>query len=172
MMGKVLKEQDPLAKVIFVGPCVAKKNEAQRENVKPLIDDVLTFEEIQALIDSRDIDMASVEDAEIVSGSYFGRIFARSGGLSEAIKGDIAEEGITDFNFNPIVCSGIDECKLALNKLKAGNLENNFIEGMACCGGCIGGPSSLSHMPALDKLNVDKYSKKNTEQKITDALKK
>jgi iron only hydrogenase large subunit-like protein len=43
---------------------------------------------------------------------------------------------------------------------------------MACCGGCIGGPSSLSHMPALDKLNVDKYSKKNTEQKITDALKK
>ncbi len=167
-LGRYIKETDPTAKVIFIGPCTAKKAEAQRENVKEHVDCVLTFEELQAWIDSRDLDLASLEVGVLDNASYFGRIFARSGGLSDSVVQALKEQNI-DFIVNPVVCDGIEECRLALLKKQKNLLKENFIEGMACSGGCIGGAGCLTHGPK-DKGEVDKYGHEAYEKTIGDAL--
>lgn len=168
-LGKYLKELDPTCKVVFFGPCTAKKSEQQLETVKDYVDCVLTFEELQALIDSRDIDLASLEDGVLDNASYYGRIFARTGGLTDAVAEAVKEQEL-DITLNPIVCSGIEECKPVLTKLNRGVLPNNFVEGMACVGGCIGGPACLTH-EMKDKNDVDRYGKEALEKTIGDALK-
>jgi len=167
-LGKYIKKTDPTAKVIFIGPCTAKKAEAQRERVKEHVDCVLTFEELQAWIDSRDLDLKSLEVGVLDNASYFGRIFARSGGLSDSVAQSLKEQKI-DFIANPIVCDGIEECRIALLKKQKNLLKENFIEGMACTGGCIGGAGCLTHGPK-DKGEVDKYGHEAYEKTIKDAL--
>ena len=167
-LGRFIKRTDPTAKVIFIGPCTAKKAEAQRENVREHVDCVLTFEELQAWIDSRDLDLASLSEGVLDNASFFGRIFARSGGLSEAVNQALKEQEI-DFTVNPLVCDGIEECRVALLKKQRNLLKENFIEGMACQGGCIGGAGCLTHGPK-DKSEVDKYGHEALEKTIADAL--
>lgn len=167
-ISKYIKKITPDAKVIFIGPCTAKKEEAQLEQVKPYVDCVLTFEELQALFDSRDLDITALPEEVLDNASYFGRIFARSGGLSEAVAQALKERAL-EFDLRPIVCDGIEQCRIALLKAEKGRLEGNFIEGMACVGGCIGGAGCLSHGPK-DKGEVDKYSKQAFEQNIADAV--
>lgn len=169
IVSKYIKKIDQDAKVIFVGPCVAKKQEAQLETVKPYVDCVLTFEELQALFDSRDILLRELEEDVLDNASYYGRIFARSGGLSDAIKEGIEELEIENFVFNGIACDGILECKQTLMRLQKGVLKENFIEGMACVGGCIGGPGCLTH-GVKDKNEVDAYGKEAYEKSILDAI--
>ena len=77
-LAKYIKETGEGAKVVFIGPCTAKKAEAQLESVKPYVDSVLTFEELQALFDSKDIDITTIEEDVLDNASYYGRIFARS----------------------------------------------------------------------------------------------
>ncbi len=165
---KYLKSIDPTCKTVFVGPCIAKKMEAKREEVSPYVDCVITFEELQALIDSRGIDLSKLEGQPLDNASYFGRIFARSGGLSDAVNEALKEQNI-DFEVKPVKCSGLDQCKMALTKYKAGRLEGNFIEGMACPGGCIGGPSCLTH-EVRDAADVDKYGRESKETSIVEAV--
>ena len=141
-IAKYIKETDETAKVIFIGPCTAKKAEAKQERVAQYVDCVLTFEELQALIDSRDIELTELPEDVLDNASYYGRIFARSGGVSEAVGQAIKEQNI-DFTVDPLPCDGIEECKTALLKASRGILKNNFIEGMACVGGCIGGAGCL-----------------------------
>ncbi len=167
-MGKYIKETTPNAKIVFIGPCTAKKAEAQKEKVKPYVDAVLTFEELQALFDSKDIDITSLPEDVLDNASYFGRIFARSGGLTDAVAEALKEQGI-DFPVNAVSCDGIEECKLALLKKKAGKLDANFIEGMACVGGCIGGAGCLTH-GEKNKSEVDKYGMEAYEKTIMDAI--
>ncbi|MBR5545656.1 MAG: 4Fe-4S dicluster domain-containing protein [Clostridia bacterium] len=167
-LGRYIKKTDPTAKVIFIGPCVAKKGEAQRERVKEHVDCVLTFEELQAWIDSRDLDLKSLEVGVLDNASYFGRIFARSGGLTDSVAQALKEQKI-DFIANPIVCDGIEACRIALLKKQKNLLKENFIEGMACVGGCIGGAGCLTHGPK-DKGEVDKYGHEAYEKTIADAL--
>lgn len=167
-LAKYIKSVDPTGKVIFIGPCTAKKDEIKREKVKPYVDSVLTFEELQALIDSRNIVLASLEEKLLDNASYYGRIFARSGGLSDAVVEALKEQN-SSFEAKSVVCSGIDECKLALLKLKNQKLDANFIEGMACVGGCIGGPCCLTH-EVRDKNEVDKYGKQALEKTISNAI--
>ena len=167
-LGRFIKRTDPTAKVIFIGPCTAKKAEAQRENVREHVDCVLTFEELQAWIDSRDLDLASLSEGVLDNASFFGRIFARSGGLSEAVNQALKEQEI-DFTVNPLVCDGIEECRVALLKKQRNLLKENFIEGMACQGGCIGGAGCLTH-GTKDKSEVDKYGHEALEKTIADAL--
>ena len=101
--------------------------------------------------------------------SYFGRIFARSGGLSDAVRQGLKENGIDDFDYKPQACDGIEQCKLALLKTRAGKADFNFIEGMACIGGCIGGAGCLTH-EEKDKREVDKYGQQAYEKTIKDAI--
>ena len=167
VLAKYIKEQDANAKVVFVGPCTAKKAEAQREEVKPYVDVVLTFEELQALFDSRDVEIAELEEAPLDNASAFGRIFAHSGGLCEAVAQAMAEQGI-DFDLKPVVCDGIEACRTALLKKSKNMLDGNFIEGMACIGGCIGGAGCLTH-GEKNKMDVDKYAKEALKKSITEA---
>ncbi len=168
-LGQVLKEQDPSCKVIFIGPCTAKKEEILDENNAKYIDVVLTFEELQALFSSKDIDISTLEEEPLNNASYFGRIFARSGGLSDAVKEAIIEQGETDFVLNAKSCNGIEECKVALTDKAKGVIDANFIEGMACVGGCSGGACILNHTPANVSF-VNRYGQEAIEVKITDSI--
>ena len=156
-IARFIKETTPDAKTIFIGPCTAKKAEAQLDTVKPYIDAVLTFEELQALFDSRDLDITTLPEDVLDNASYFGRIFARSGGLSDAVAEGLKEQNI-DFDLKPCVCDGIEACRMALLKKSKNVLDANFIEGMACLGGCIGGAGCLTH-GEKNKAEVDKYGR-------------
>ena len=168
-IAKYLKENEEACKVVFIGPCTAKKAEVQREKVKPYVDVALTFEELQALFDSKDIDITTLPEGVLDNASYFGRIFARCGGLSDAVSEAMKEQGINDFELKPCVCDGIDECKIALMKKSRNLTDVNFIEGMACIGGCIGGAGCLTH-GEKNKAEVDKYGKEAYEKTIKDAV--
>ena len=167
-LGKYIKSHDENAKVVFIGPCTAKKAEAQLETVKPYVDAVLTFEELQALYDSKDIDITTLDEDVLDNASYYGRIFARSGGLSDAVVQSLKEQGI-DYEVKPVICDGIADCRAALMKKSKNVLNANFIEGMACTGGCIGGAGCLTH-GEKNKAEVDKYGKEALEKTITDAI--
>ena len=168
-IGKYIKKSDPTAKVIFIGPCTAKKMEAQKPEVHPYMDAAMTFEELQALFDSRDLEITNLPEDVLDNASYFGRIFARSGGLSDAVKEALAEQKLTDFQLKPVACDGIEACRMALLKADRKVLDGNFIEGMACVGGCIGGAGCLTH-GEKNKAEVDKYGKEAYEKTITDAI--
>ena len=169
-LAKYIKERDPEAKVVFIGPCTAKKAEAQLDSAKPYVEAVITFEELQALFDSKDINITELEDTDVLdTASYFGRIFARSGGLSEAVVEALHELGNTDFVLKAITCDGIEECKTALLRKNKNVLDANFIEGMACIGGCIGGAGCLTH-GEKNKADVDKHGKEAIDKNIKDAL--
>ena len=167
-IARFIKETTPDAKTVFIGPCTAKKAEAQLDTVKPYIDAVLTFEELQALFDSRDLDITTLPEDVLDNASYFGRIFARSGGLSDAVAEGLKEQNI-DFDLKPCVCDGIEACRMALLKKSKNVLDANFIEGMACLGGCIGGAGCLTH-EAKDKSEVDAYGREAMEKTIIEAI--
>ena len=167
-LAQYIKKIDPTARVVFVGPCTAKKAEAQLENVKPYVDAVLTFEELQALFDSRDLEITDMAEDVLDNASYFGRIFARSGGLTDAVGQALREQGLA-FDVKPVVCDGIEECRMALLKKSKNALQGNFIEGMACTGGCISGAGCLTH-GEKNKAEVDKYGREALEKTILDAV--
>ncbi|MBO4262731.1 MAG: 4Fe-4S dicluster domain-containing protein [Clostridia bacterium] len=167
-IAKYIKERDKECKNVFIGPCTAKKSEFQRKEYAGLIDSVITFEELQALIDSKNIDVTSLEETEVNEASYFGRIFARSGGVSEAVGQALKEQG-SGFEAKPLACSGLNECKKALLLAQKGMLPNNFIEGLACEGGCINGAGCLTH-GEKNKAVTDNYGKAATNKTISAAL--
>lgn len=168
-IAKYIKEKDPMARVVFIGPCTAKKMEYKQEHVNGAVDCVITFEELQALFDAKEIDLKEQEHATLYDASEYGRIFARSGGLVEAVKQAIKEQGADESAFNPVVCSGIDECKAALVRLSKNLLNGNFIEGMACQGGCINGAGNLTHS-VKNKLQIDVYGEHAMEKTISGAV--
>ncbi len=168
-IAKYIKEHEAPCKVIFIGPCTAKKAEVKKDSVKPYVDVAMTFEELQALFDSRDLDITSLEEGTLDNASYFGRIFARCGGLSDAVAEGLKEHGIEDFELKACSCDGIEACRVALLKKSKNLLDANFIEGMACVGGCIGGAGCLTH-GEKNKAEVDKYGKEALEKTISDAI--
>ena len=168
MIAKYIKETTPNAKTIFIGPCTAKKMEIKLDTVSPYVDAVLTFEELQALFDSKDLDITSLPEDVLDNASYYGRIFARSGGLSDAVAEALKEQGI-EFPLKACSCDGIEECRMALLKKSKNVLDANFIEGMACTGGCIGGAGCLTH-GEKNKAEVDKYGREALEKTIADAV--
>ena len=169
VIAKYIKDTSKDAKVIFIGPCTAKKMEFQKEEVRPFIDSVITFEELQALFDSKDLEIMSMEEDVLDNASYFGRIFARSGGLSDAVAQALKEQGIDNFDLKAVPCDGIEACRVALLKASKRVLDGNFIEGMACSGGCIGGAGCLTH-GEKSKSEVDKYGMQAYEKTIGSAI--
>jgi len=168
-IAKYIKEHEAPCKVVFIGPCTAKKAEVQKESVRPYVDVAMTFEELQALFDSKDLEITELEEDVLDNASYFGRIFARSGGLSDAVAQGLKEHGIEDFQLKALPCDGIEACRTALLKKSKNVLDANFIEGMACSGGCIGGAGCLTHGDK-NKAEVDKYGREAFEKTISDAI--
>ena len=123
---------------------------------------------MQALFDSRELELSTLHEDVLDNASYYGRIFARSGGLSDAAAEALREQGEETFTVQPVVCDGIEECKKALLKLSRKVQNGNFIEGMACVGGCIGGAGCLTH-GEKNRAEVDKYGREAYEKTIADA---
>lgn len=168
-IAKWIKEHEPNSKIVFIGPCISKKKECLSDPVHKYVEYALTFEELQAMIDARDIDYSSLEESELYEASYYGRIFARSGGISEAVKEALKEQG-SSFVAKPIAADGLDNCRMALAKASLPNKEFNFVEGMGCVGGCIGGPCCLTH-EIRDKSEIDKHGQEARPQSIEEAIK-
>lgn len=168
-ISKHVKENNENVKIVFIGPCTAKKVERQKPEVRNYVDVVITFEELQALFDSRDIDITSLKESSLDNASYFGRIFARCGGLSSAVAQSLKEQDI-DFKVEAITCDGIEACKTALLRKSKNLLDANFIEGMACQGGCVGGAGCLTHAER-NKLDVDNFGMLSQKKTILEKLK-
>lgn len=170
-VSRYIKEHDAAAKIIFIGPCTAKKMEQKKDAVRNYVDCVLTFEELQALFDSQDIDVAAMEPDPLQDASYYGRIFARSGGVADAVAQALKEHNISpeEFTLKALPCNGIEACRTALLRASKNVLQENFIEGMACVGGCIGGAGCLTHEPR-DKNEIDNYGKAAGKASITEAI--
>ena len=145
-IAKYLKETDSPCKVVFIGPCTAKKAEAQLEEVKSYVDCVLTFEELQGMFDAKDINFAEIETDPADSmdeGTGFGRGFAVGGGVAaavvEAIKHiDPSREIQIEYG------DGLRECKKMLMMAKAGKRNGYLLEGMGCPGGCVAGAGTIA----------------------------
>lgn len=170
-MAKWLHETDENCHVVFIGPCIAKKAETKYTDAGKYIDYTITFEEMQAMFSARGIDVTTMHKAELDNASFYGRIFARCGGLAEAVTEALKEQGVSEeqFKLNAVSCNGVAECKTALFKKQKGILKENFIEGMACVNGCIGGPACLSHS-SKNFAQVDAYGKSSMENTIADAI--
>ena len=139
--GRVIKTISPVCKTVFIGPCVAKKAEAKHPELKGAVDYVLTFSELAEVFRALDIDLERMPEDNKEQSSSGGRTYARTGGVSEAVR--VTLERIAPgrtVEFKAIQANGVTECKELLDKIKSGSLEANFIEGMGCEGGCVGGP--------------------------------
>lgn len=164
----LIKSSDPTAKVIFIGPCASKKKEYTLEKTNGAIDCVMSFEELQAFMDARDIDTTKFDDTILDNASFYGRIFAKSGGIAQGVADIAASKGID--GVKPCVMNGLDECKAHLMQLKLGKAAENFFEGMACEGGCLNGPLCITHSPK-NVVDVDKYGNEAKEKTIDNSVK-
>ena len=167
MTAKLIKHSDPTAKVVFIGPCAAKKMEYTLEKTGGMIDSVMSFEELQAFVDARGIDTTQCEDTILDNASFYGRIFAKSGGLALGVADVATSLGVE--GVKPCVMNGIDQCRQHLTLLRAKKETANFFEGMACDGGCVGGPLSITRSPR-NVFDVDKYGNSAKEKNIDGSV--
>lgn len=164
MIGRAIKQRDSDGRVVFIGPCIAKKSELKSGRAAGSIDCVLTYEEISALFEALDLDITQLKGEKLSQASPYGRGFACSGGVAAAMQQAVQEKGL-GFQAKPVVSGGISECHVNLLKLNAGRLEGNFIEGMACEGGCINGAGCLMRH-AKNKAAVDQYAGQAARRQI------
>lgn len=157
--GRIIKALEPEAKVVFIGPCIAKKSEAQLPDLQGAIDYVLTFQELSAIFAATEISPAHQSDEEKPIASWGGRVYAHTGGVSGAVGATLTKlvPNLSQ-SFKPLQVDGVADCQKLLEKIKNGQkLSANFIEGMACKGGCVGGPGRII-TPEEGASHVDKYA--------------
>ena len=142
-----IKQRYPTAKTVFVGPCVAKKDEA--EYYGEAVDAVLTFEELTEWMEAEHIQLRSETDVTAESRTRF---FPTTGGILKSME---QETGYTY-----IAVDGIENCMSALEDIKSGKIHKCFIEMSACVGSCIGGPvmEKYHRAPIKDYLAIANYA--------------
>ena len=149
--ARTIKQKHPEAKVVFIGPCAAKKLEASRRSVRSDVDFVVTFEELQAMFDAKEIDLTEYEaESSFHDATGAGRGYGCAGGVAEAIEKCI-NEYYPDVQVNIEHAEGLKECKKILTLAKAGKMNGCLIEGMGCPGGCIAGAGTNSPLPKAKK---------------------
>ena len=174
--GRVIKKLNNDAKVVFIGPCIAKKAEAKEKDVSDAIDFVLTFEEVNNIFESLQIhprDLQGIPSIEYTSRG--GRLYARTGGVSTAVEDAVKELYPNSIkNFKSRKANGVKECKAILEEALAGKANASFIEGMGCVGGCVGGPKILvppeEGRKAVNKFAYDASIKVATHSKVLDDV--
>lgn len=157
-VSRLIKAQDPEAVTVFIGPCVAKKSEVVDQQIEGNADFVLTYSEIRAIMRAKNVKLEPCENNDQIA-STFGKRFANSGGVTAAVLQSM-KEADADIDVKVQKANGAAECKKALLLLRTGKLPFDFIEGMACEGGCVGGPSAYN-----DQFS----SKKNRDALISQA---
>ncbi len=142
--GRAIKALHPNALTIFIGPCLAKKAEAKEKDIADAVDYVLTFQEVQDIFNVMEIDPAKMEESEKDHSSRSGRIYAHTGGVSEAVTDTLKRLNPNrKISIKTQKADGVPACKAMINDLVSGNTTANFFEGMGCVGGCVGGPRVL-----------------------------
>ena len=154
--ARLMKKQYPGCKVVFVGPCAAKKLEAIRADIRSDVDFVLTFEELQGMFQAKEIDFETLEDSDVLNeGTAAGRGFAVSGGVAGAVERVIRETN-PDVEVKTARAEGLRECRKLMTLAKAGKYNGYLLEGMACPGGCVAGAGTLLPVDLATKV-VGRY---------------
>ena len=162
--ARMVKKDFPGCKVVFVGPCAAKKLEAIRADIRSDVDFVLTFEELAGIIEAKDLDLDNLEvdpaEMDLCYASAAGRGFAQSGGVAKAVA-DKIKEWRPDMEVKIASAQGLADCKKLLMLAKAGKYNGYLLEGMGCPGGCIGGAGTIAD-PVRTAAVLNKYVKDAT----------
>ena len=154
--GRIVKALHPECRTIFVGPCLAKKAEAKDPELAGAIDCVLTFQELADLFHVFQTDFQAAKEEVREHSSTAGRLYGRTGGVSKAV-GDCVKSIHPDCAFAPETANGVKNCKALLEQILAGNVKGNFFEGMACDGGCAGGPKRVLDTDSCTEL-INQYA--------------
>ena len=154
--ARLMKKQYPGCKVVFVGPCAAKKLEAIREDIRSDVDFVLTFEELNGMFEAKEIDFATIEGSVVLNeGTAAGRGFAVAGGVAKAVE-DLVHESDPDLEIHTARAEGLRDCRKLMALAKAGKMKGCLLEGMACPGGCVAGAGTLLPVELAAKV-VGRY---------------
>ncbi|WP_027629995.1 [Fe-Fe] hydrogenase large subunit C-terminal domain-containing protein [Ruminiclostridium cellobioparum] len=142
--GRSIKLLEPNAVTVFIGPCIAKKAEAREKDIADAVDFVLTFQEVRDIFEAAGIDPARLKEDSRDHSSKAGRIYARTGGVSEAVQTTVERlNPHRKISVKARQADGMPACKELLGALKEGRITENFLEGMGCVGGCVGGPKAI-----------------------------
>ena len=164
-MARYLKSKDENLKVVFIGPCVAKKQEAMNDWSQT--DYVLTFEEIAAMIISRGFAASHIDATLDDQASVHGKNFAIGGGVSKAVVQSLKENGLETVTAK--YADGVAECKMNLLLMKLGKFKEDVLEGMACVGGCCNGPAGIEP-PSVVKQMMAKENEDLKDKTIQSTL--
>ncbi len=167
-VSRMVKAGNPEAITVFVGPCIAKKDEAKRNPVRGNADYVLTIGEFRAIMKAKDVKFEP-DSENVQQASVFGKRFGNGGGVTNAVLKSIEEAGLDPSQYKVEKCAGADACKKALLMLRAKKLNADFIEGMMCEGGCVGGPSQHKTEMAFKK-DRDKMISEADERGVRENL--
>ncbi len=161
LTARLIRKQHPGAKIVFVGPCSAKKLEAMRKSVKSEVDFVLTFEELAGMMQAKDIDYSKLtgEGGDFDVASADGRAFAVAGGVANAVV-NVIKEKYPDREVNVVNAEGLEECRKMMKAAVKGKYNGYLLEGMACPGGCVAGAGTLQGV-AKSAGAVKVYAKKS-----------
>ena len=141
--ARLMKKEYPGCKVVFVGPCAAKKLEAIREDIRSDVDFVLTFEELQGMFEAKEINFETIEPMyDLNEGTAAGRGFAVAGGVAGAVE-KLIKETNPDAEIKTARAEGLRDCRKLMLMAKAGKYDGYLLEGMACPGGCVAGAGTL-----------------------------
>ena len=138
MTARAIKSERPNAKVVFIGPCPAKKLEAMRRSVKSDVDFVLTFEELSGIFEAAEIEPEACEEDSIDEATALGRGYAVAGGVAGAVERCV-KEFYPQTEVKVEHAEGLFECRKLLILAEHGKKNGCLLEGMACPGGCVAG---------------------------------
>ena len=166
--ARLVKKQAPGCKVVFVGPCAAKKLEAIRSDIRSDVDFVLTFEELQGMFEARGVDFAAIPEGESMrEGTAAGRGFAVSGGVAQAVA-DVIHRTDPKLEVRTARAEGLRECRKLMTLARAGKYNGYLLEGMACPGGCVAGAGTLLPVELASTV-VGRYQKEADQDSPLDS---
>ena len=166
--ARLMKKQNPDCKVVFVGPCAAKKLEAIREDIRSDVDFVLTFEELMGMFQAKEIDFETLPESDVLDeGTAAGRGFAVSGGVAGAVE-SIIHKTNPEFQVKTARAEGLRECRKLMTLAKAGKYDGYLLEGMACPGGCVAGAGTLLPVELATKV-VGRYQNEALRESPLDS---
>ena len=159
LTARLIKQKEPDCKIVFVGPCAAKKLEASRKSIRSYVDFVLTFEEVAGMFDAIGVDWKDIPEGEpLFRASADGRGFAVSGGVAEAVVHAVKRID-PDREVKVMNAEGLQNCKKMLQMAKIGKYNGYLLEGMACPGGCVAGAGTIQTVKkaaaALEKMKKE-----------------
>ena len=169
LTARLIKQKEPNCKIVFVGPCAAKKLEASRRTIRSYVDFVLTFEEVAGMFDARGVDFAELPEGEpLARASADGRGFAASGGVAAAVVKAVKR---MDPSREVKIASadGLQNCKKMLQMAKAGKYNGYLLEGMACPGGCIAGAGTIQPIKK-SAASLEKMKKEAAFEECMDTV--